>query len=277
MYCPPIEIGQTVYLRNRPPGRNKIQDAWKPARHRVVNIQGTTYTVEPVEGGPIKRVNRVDIRPCVPMPVFMPQQRSRSRNTPPAAMQETSPHPGEAADVDDGVVVEQVEQVTVPSFGPGLSGTQQSVLLDEPEETRPYNTVSSPDPELAEEHAEPGRDEEWLEPDPEPDKEHQRPEHDGEGQELEPVLDEDPPTPELESESELESEPESDPGSAPTPRRSQRSNAGQHPNLHHEPKSVLDSSPAAVSQMIATLGTAFIKEVAREVIKLLVVTEAVDY
>ena len=274
VYCPPIEIGQTVYLRNRPPGRNKIQDAWKPAPHRVVNIQGTTYTVEPVEGGPIKRVNRVDIRPCVPMPVFMPQQRSRSRNTPPAAMQETSPHPGEAADVDDGVVV---EQVTVPSFGPGLSGTQQSVLLDEPEETRPYNTVSSPDPELAEEHAEPGRDGEWLEPDPEPEEEHQRPEHDGEGQELEPVLDEDPPTPELESESELESEPESDPGSAPTPRRSQRSNAGQHPNLHHEPKSVLDSSPAAVSQMIATLGTAFIKEVAREVIKLLVVTEAVDY
>ena len=47
--------------------------------------------------------------------------------------------------------------------------------------------------------------------------------------------------------------------------------------MHHEPKSVLDSSPAAISQMIATLGTAFFKEVAREVIKLLVVTEAIDY
>ena len=82
--------------------------------------------------------------------------------------------------------------------------------------------MRSPDPKLAEEHAEPGRDGEWLEPDPEPDEEHQRSEHDGECQELGPVLDEDPPTPELESKSALGSKPESVPGSVPNPRRSQR-------------------------------------------------------
>lgn len=49
VYCPPIDVGQTVHLRNRPPGRNKIQDAWKPIPHRAVEIQGTMYTVEPVE------------------------------------------------------------------------------------------------------------------------------------------------------------------------------------------------------------------------------------
>lgn len=51
VYCPPIDIGQVVYIRNRPQGRNKIQDAWQSASYRVVGIQGTTYTLEPIGGG----------------------------------------------------------------------------------------------------------------------------------------------------------------------------------------------------------------------------------
>lgn len=52
VYCPPIGMGQLVFLRHRPLGRNKIQDAWSPTVYRVVDIQGTTHAVEPLEGGP---------------------------------------------------------------------------------------------------------------------------------------------------------------------------------------------------------------------------------
>lgn len=58
VYCPDVEVGQLVYLRHRPPGRNKIQDNWSATVYKVVEIQGTTYTVEPLEGGPVKRVHR---------------------------------------------------------------------------------------------------------------------------------------------------------------------------------------------------------------------------
>ena len=65
VYCPAIGVDQHVYLRHRPAGRNKIQDAWGATVYQVVDILGTTYTVQPVEGGPVKKVNRVNVRPCV--------------------------------------------------------------------------------------------------------------------------------------------------------------------------------------------------------------------
>lgn len=76
VYCPEVAVGQQVYLRYRPLGRNKIQDAWAPTIYRVVEVQGTTHTVEPMEGGPTKRVHRSDIRPC-PKSVPVPMPRSR--------------------------------------------------------------------------------------------------------------------------------------------------------------------------------------------------------
>ena len=51
IYCPRIEVDELVYLRNRPLGRNKIQDAWKPTVYRVVEVLDSTYTVEPLEEG----------------------------------------------------------------------------------------------------------------------------------------------------------------------------------------------------------------------------------
>lgn len=80
VYCPPIETGQIVYLRNRPLGRNKIQDAWHPTQYRVIEIQGTMHTVEPLEGGPIRRVNRVDLRPCVHIPDSVASKRDAEPN-----------------------------------------------------------------------------------------------------------------------------------------------------------------------------------------------------
>ncbi|KAK3561697.1 hypothetical protein QTP86_012539 [Hemibagrus guttatus] len=75
VYCPAVEIGH-VYLRHRPPGRNKIQYAWSSTVYRVLEVQGTTYTVEPVEGGTVKRVHRSNLRPCN-NPVPVPMLRNR--------------------------------------------------------------------------------------------------------------------------------------------------------------------------------------------------------
>ncbi len=36
-----------------------------PTVYRVVEAQGTTFTVEPLEGGPYRRVHRVGLHPCV--------------------------------------------------------------------------------------------------------------------------------------------------------------------------------------------------------------------
>ncbi|XP_024117618.1 uncharacterized protein LOC112139155 [Oryzias melastigma] len=79
VYCPPIDIGQLVLLRHRPLGRHKIQDAWGPTFYKVVDIQGTTHTVEPVEGGPTKRVHRSELRPCVP-PTPKPRTKKKGES-----------------------------------------------------------------------------------------------------------------------------------------------------------------------------------------------------
>ncbi|XP_038137179.1 uncharacterized protein LOC119780968 [Cyprinodon tularosa] len=78
VFYPPVDIGQLVYLRYRPPGRNKIQDAWASTVYKVVDIQGTTYTVAPLEGGSLRRVHRSNLRPCVgPTPVWKPRQHDQ--------------------------------------------------------------------------------------------------------------------------------------------------------------------------------------------------------
>ncbi|KAJ7999929.1 hypothetical protein DPEC_G00199500 [Dallia pectoralis] len=113
VYSPPIEMGRSVYLRNRPLGRNKIQDAWSSTPYRVIDIRDTTYTVEPVEGGPVRRVNRVDLRPCVEKPVPTPRKRSTNQLLEPDRLV-PSPTPLQIVESEledsevDGVVVEQL-------------------------------------------------------------------------------------------------------------------------------------------------------------------------
>lgn len=90
VYCPPVDLGQLVYLRHRPPGRNKIQDAWAPTVYKVIDIRGTTYAVEPLEGGPVKRVHRSNLRPCVePVPTLKQRPQAAAPVEKPKVFQES--------------------------------------------------------------------------------------------------------------------------------------------------------------------------------------------
>ncbi|KAM9501779.1 uncharacterized protein Hap1MRO34_013895 [Clarias gariepinus] len=93
VYCPAVEIGQHVYLRHRPPGRNKIQDAWSSTVYKVLDVQGTTYTVDPVGGGAVKRVHRSNLRPCnSSVPVPMPRrQKPPAKDIPTSALEAVMP------------------------------------------------------------------------------------------------------------------------------------------------------------------------------------------
>ncbi|XP_059403406.1 uncharacterized protein LOC132136882 [Carassius carassius] len=90
VYCPEVEVGQQVYLRYCPQGRNKIQDAWAPTAYKVVEVHGTTYTVEPVGGGPAKRVHISDIRPCSRL-IPMPRRKVRPVEVPTSVLVEEIP------------------------------------------------------------------------------------------------------------------------------------------------------------------------------------------
>ena len=64
----PLIIGERVYTRNRPLGRNKIQDAWDSTVYRVIQKQGNNnvYVIEPADGlGRQRTINRVDLGKCV--------------------------------------------------------------------------------------------------------------------------------------------------------------------------------------------------------------------
>lgn len=226
VYCPPIAIGQFVYIRNRPLGRNKIQDAWQSIPYRVIGVQGTTYTLESVDRGQTKRVNRVDIRPCMCDPVTVPvPQRSKTRQLPESVVTEESVSDSECSDyemIGEFVTIPPPVEEPVIEGGIGVGGltaTDQSageVRLD--------------------------------------------PQSEGE-------------IPAVETDSEPEIAP------APVPRRSTRQNAGQHSNIHHQPRSVLDSDsfpPAIVSQIVVGLATGLFREAVKEVRNTLKVTEDVD-
>lgn len=104
VYCPSVEVGEYVYLRHRPAGRNKIQDAWSPIVYQVVDVVGTTYTVQPAEGGPSKRVNRVDVRPCN-LQEGIPKAIGKTVNQPTEIRE---PNTNTCEEGDDGIILEEV-------------------------------------------------------------------------------------------------------------------------------------------------------------------------
>ncbi|KAK2914601.1 hypothetical protein Q8A73_005195 [Channa argus] len=252
VYCPAIAIGQHVYLRHRPAGRNKIQDAWGATVYQVLDIVGTTYTVQPAEGGPSKRVNRVDIRPFISPPKPTPRNVAKPVRESDVVI-ETNIESDRRSDgeSEEGVVVEDV------SFGlnPGFNAESLPV---ENCEYELVESMSEPEkdevPARGQGEAESVEPESWL--DPQSVSQSTFP-IDCNRKKLGSEFGVNPPI--------------------PAPRRSKRINAGTHPNPHHEPRSVLESlSPAVVSQILCYCGTVFFREALKEVKNSYVVTADVD-
>ncbi|KAK3551582.1 hypothetical protein QTP70_019782, partial [Hemibagrus guttatus] len=114
-------------------------EEWAKLPATAVGIMDNTYTVEPLEGGPTKRVNQVDIRPCVSIPTPVPRGRVKAQD-------EKSESPSEVESEDsDEVVVLRKEGSHAPAVkisAPMLSsGTDPEVgdnlREDSAEETAP--------------------------------------------------------------------------------------------------------------------------------------------
>lgn len=237
VYCPAVEIGQCVYLRHRPPGRNKIQDAWSSTVYTVVEIQGTTYTVEPVGGGPVKRVHRCNLRPCEsPVPVPMPRSRK-----PPIREVSASVSESEVPSLDaECVLVEEihgpgeVQTVTQVSEGPELPVPEPEACFSN--EGLEENNVFSEGCEVSDDSltANPIS----LEPETESDY------LPVESPVASPV-----PTPRKKREKGVKLEVP-----CPAPRKTHRETAGQHSNPNRLPRSACNAvtlSPDVLSQVLA--------------------------
>lgn len=129
VYCPVINVGQQVYLRHRPLGRNKIQDSWGPTVYKVIDVQGTTHTVEPLEGGPIKRLHRADLRPCV---IYTPEPEVMENHPPtPQPKRVSKPEPVEVHSDPDLVVLEEVTYPSLQEVKQIGSPAEDEALMDQ--------------------------------------------------------------------------------------------------------------------------------------------------
>lgn len=126
VYCPPVEVGQLVYLRHWPQGRNKIQDAWSPVVYRVVEVQGSTHAVEPVEGGPVKRVHRANLRPCIGP---IPAPRKKKNNESPVVVSPRTEEKTGCSDPDPEYVL--FGETSYPSAEQGSDEAVQSSDISE--------------------------------------------------------------------------------------------------------------------------------------------------
>lgn len=233
VYCPDVGVGQQVYLRYRPIGRNKIQDAWAPTVYQVVEVQGTTYTVEPVEGGPARRVHRSNIRPC---PKSVPALMTRNRVTP--------------VEVSPPEVMEEVPSLDV-----------ECVLVEETKRTK-KDLVDQPGGEFPQADAEPAyRVEVVVEEEQQSCENVQDIDELGSDRECLPSettrtdfpadVGVTKPVP-VPRKPRTEKRPGDTP--CPVPRRSQRSTAGVHHNPDRLPKSACNAvsfSPDVLSQVLA--------------------------
>ncbi|XP_057194088.1 protein NYNRIN-like [Triplophysa rosa] len=240
VYCPAVEVGQHVYLRHRPPGRNKIQEAWAPTLYRVSEVQRSTYTVEPIEGGPIKRVHRSNLRPCgnpVPVP------RPRSQKPPERELHTRVSEPEMPSLEAECVLVEEVtcpremQAVTLPSEDPEQPVFELEACLDEEvEEPAQSNMCSGPGS-----HVEP---EDTLNVQPASIELGNESIHlPAESPQLRPV-----PIPRKKCHECLVKVP------CPTPRRTPRASAGVHGNPNRLPKTACNAvtfTPDVLSQVLA--------------------------
>lgn len=241
VYCPTVQIGEHVYLRHRPPGRNKIQDAWSPVLYKVSEVQGSTYTVEPVEGGPVKRVHRANLHPWGnPVPVPRPRNRKlpeKDLHTPCSEAKMPSLE-AECVLVEEALCPRPMQAVTLTSKNPEQPVFELEVCLNEEvEETEQSNTCcgpgnyGEPDDTL---NVQPARTE------PENESVHLP----AESPQFRPV-----PIPRKKRDWCAKSEVP-----CPTPRRTPRVSAGVHSNPDRLPKSACNAvtfSPDVLSQVLA--------------------------
>jgi transposase InsO family protein len=112
-----IPVDTLVYLRSRPIGRNKIQDAWGGEVYKISERIGNVYTVKLLANSRKKRtVNRRDLR-VVPSPTA---ENLKERKKPvverPTVISTNDPHPVEEYKASDGSededLVLQVSDVT---------------------------------------------------------------------------------------------------------------------------------------------------------------------
>ncbi|XP_043112873.1 uncharacterized protein LOC122357538 [Puntigrus tetrazona] len=222
VYCPEVLVGQQLYLRYRPPGRNKIQDAWAPTVYQVVEVHGTTYTVEPVEGGPAKRVHRSGIRLC-PRPVPMPRRKVRPvEEVPTSGLVDEMPSlDAECVLVEETIYPEESQQLGVAPFD--CAGAE----VEEAQET--CDEAVSGERSAAQDS---------LQPDTERTD-----------SPTDVVLTRPVPVPRKPRAENTQVD-----APHPTPRRTQRSNAGVHSNPNRLPKSSCNAvsfTPDVLSQVLA--------------------------
>ncbi len=231
VYCPEIAVGQQVYLRHRPAGRNKIQDAWAPQVYVVKDVLGTTYVVEPDGGGVQRRVHRSHLQPC-PLPTPVPAPRTKVRYT----KEVVSP-------LDEKVSVSpDVECVVVEETWRAVEG--QSIPSADERSRTPVDVLDTPEFEERESADETitvversvderGDGVEVIPTDLVPDAVRKRPVPAPRSNLAAPV---EPRIP------------------VPVPRRSQRQTAGKHSNPYSLPKSVCNAvsfTPDVLSQVLA--------------------------
>lgn len=137
-FCPQVGVGDWVYLHQWFPGRNEIQDAWSPIMYRVVEVIGTTYNVEPLEGGPSKRFHRSELCPGA---VPTPRPRSKDRSQPDTELVTMVENDTSEPDIAEEVVQPSVREATntqvnseapstLESGGDSSEGNQVPVLSD---------------------------------------------------------------------------------------------------------------------------------------------------
>lgn len=85
----PLSVGDTVILKNRPKGRNKIQDKWKEESYEVTEVRDSVYTVVSCKTGEQKRLHRNELK-------VTPVSRDQASNS------ETDGEEERSADTTDG-------------------------------------------------------------------------------------------------------------------------------------------------------------------------------
>lgn len=102
---------------HRPIGWNKIQNAWSSKVFQVIDVQGTTHKVVPVNGDPVKRVHKSNLRCCV-NPVLPRRHKTQKApaNREPEANEDSETESTDSNPESQRRLVEQVKEKWVKGW-----------------------------------------------------------------------------------------------------------------------------------------------------------------